>query len=551
MSAALAPMDKTVGVLAPTLADAEIAASVLREAGIGILAYGNFEELCSALGNGIGAVVLVEEALSAEHLDRLASIRRSQPPWSSTPFIVLTRPHSAAARQPGNALATLPNALLIERPVRIENLLSAIRSSLDARSKQYAMRDLLEEARRSAAERSQLLKAAEDSRQQAEAANRMKDEFLAVLSHELRTPMNAILGWAALLRRKALTAEQTERAVESIERNSRLQAQLIDDLLDVSRVISGSLRLDLQPIELEAVVAEAIATVTPASANKGVKIKLIGERAGNLVRADSARLQQIIWNLLVNAIKFTPRDGTISVTIASEPGRVQVEIADTGEGIAPEFLPHVFERFRQADSSTTRQRGGLGLGLAIVRQLVELHGGAVEARSAGRGLGATFIVRLPLIEVAEETRHAGQRRTKHRRAGSLAASAQPLAGRVILLIDDDPESLQMASAAVSASGARVHTAESAAEGVALATAIGPHAVVCDISMPGEDGYSFMRRLKSMGDVGANIPAIALTAHARDEDKRAALDAGFALHLAKPVDPAELVRAVTQLVRPSS
>jgi len=536
------PTCEQVALLAPTTADAGIAAAVLGQWGIQTVAFGTFDELCIAIEKGVGVAMLVEEALTRENHERLAALLAAEPPWSSTPFVVLTRARSATSHA-GSPPHPLSSALLVERPVRIENLMSAIRSSLDSRRRQYAMRDLLEESRRSADERAQLLVAAEQSRQQAETANRMKDEFLAVLSHELRTPLNAIVGWVALLRRGSLNADQVIRALESIERNSRLQTQLIDDLLDMSRVISGSLRLDVQPLELDAVVAEAISTVTPLSVAKGVQIVTAGDKRTTLVRGDPARVQQIIWNLLSNAIKFTPSGGTVAVSVEHSGSMAEVRVSDTGEGIAPEFLPHVFERFRQADSSTTRQRGGLGLGLAIVRQLVELHGGSIAASSAGHGLGATFLVRLPLVNSSAAINTNLPSPTQR----SSAADHRSLAlfGRTVLVIDDDAETLQMLEAALAANGAQVFTAASVANGLELARRVAPSVILSDISMPGEDGFSFVRKLRA-ASVGAEIPAIALTAHAREEDKRAMLSAGFQLHLAKPVDPTELVRTVAEL-----
>jgi signal transduction histidine kinase len=353
MSAEPVLMREHVALLAPTAADADIARTVLRQAGIASTALARIDELCEAIEEGVGAVVLLEEVLSDSVIDALQKVLAREPTWSRTPFIILTRPASAA-REVIAKVNSLPGALLVERPVRIVNLLSAVRSSLDARHRQYAMRDLLEESRRSAVQRAELLQRAEESARHAETANRMKDEFLAVLSHELRTPLNAILGWAALLRGGTLTPEQTARAIESVERNSRLQAQLIEDLLDVSRVISGSFSLDLQPVRLDAIVAEAIATVMPASVAKGVTLLPPANTVATCVRGDPARLQQIVWNLLTNAIKFTTRGGSVRVEIEVSDGVAQLSVTDTGEGIDAHFLPHVFERFRQADSSTTR-----------------------------------------------------------------------------------------------------------------------------------------------------------------------------------------------------
>ena len=530
----------SVAMLASTEADAEIARRVLHDAQIGFVACNSVDELCKTIDAGVGAVLVPEEVLTAANAQRLSRILEQQPPWSNLPFIILRRPpgHSHEA---ATAMAGIAGALLIERPVRIENLLSALRSNLDARRRQYAMRDLLAEMQHVAEERAALQQAAEKSRAAAEAANRMKDEFLAVLSHELRTPLNAILGWAALLRRNSLPADQIQRAVESIERNSRLQAQLIDDLLDVSRVISGSLRLDVQLVELSDVVDESMATVTPASASKGVVLER-GASASSVVRGDSARLQQIVWNLLSNAIKFTPAGGRVRVELRRHADFAELQVIDSGEGIAPELLPRVFERFWQADSSSTRTRGGLGLGLAIVKHLVLLHGGTVDAASAGLGQGATFTVRLPLAaaQAPEVLREA----VASLGETALTARSDRLAGTTVLLVDDDPESLQVLSAALANSGASVMTASSAQRGWEIACHAAPDVIVSDISMPQEDGYSLIRRLRSHPEVSSrNFAVIALTAHARPEDRQATLAAGFNAHLAKPVDPMALIQCV--------
>jgi signal transduction histidine kinase/ActR/RegA family two-component response regulator len=530
----------SVAMLASTEADAQIACRVLQDAQIGFVACSSVDQLCERIDSGVGAVLVPEEVLTAANVERLARVLERQPPWSNLPFIVLRRP-AGYGQGPTMPLARIPGALLIERPVRIENLLSAIRSNLDARRRQYAMRDLLSQMQQVAEERAALQRAAEQSRAAAEAANRMKDEFLAVLSHELRTPLNAILGWAALLRRNSLAQEQVQRAVESIERNSRLQAQLIDDLLDVSRVISGSLRLEMQFLELGDVVDEAIATVTPASTSKGVVLER-GAWASCPVHGDSARLQQIAWNLLSNAIKFTPPGGRVRVELRRRGGSAELQVIDSGEGIAPDILPRVFERFWQADSSSTRSRGGLGLGLAIVKHLVQLHGGAVEAASPGRGRGATFTVQLPLAagEASELARDGATPRAE----AAPDSLAERLRGTKILVVDDDPESLQVLAAALSGSGASVVTASSVARGWEIARQGALDVIVSDISMPQEDGYSFIRKLrKDAGAAARNLPVIALTAHARPEDRTATLAAGFTAHLAKPVDPMTLIHCV--------
>jgi signal transduction histidine kinase/ActR/RegA family two-component response regulator len=537
-----------VAMLASTEADAEIARRVLQDAQIGFVACASADQLCKMIERGVGAVMVPEEVLTSSNAECLSKALDQQPPWSNLPFIVLRRPPGSSP-EAAVPWSRIPGALLIERPVRIENLLSAIRSSLDARRRQYAMRDLLVQMQQVAEERAALQQAAEKSRAAAEAANRMKDEFLAVLSHELRTPLNAILGWAALLRRNSLTGEQVQRAVESIERNSRLQAQLIDDLLDVSRVISGSLRLDMQQLELSDVVEEAIATVTPASDSKGVVLER-GVADSSLLRGDSARLQQIVWNLLSNAIKFTPAGGRVRVELRQQGGCAELQVIDTGEGIEPELLPRVFERFWQADSSSTRTRGGLGLGLAIVKHLVQLHGGSVHAASPGRGRGATFTVRLPLA--ATEADEVAANGTPLATQSKSDALTDRLTGTRILLVDDDPESLQVLSVALTGIGATVVTASSAERAWEIACQATPDVIVSDISMPQEDGYSLIRRLRAhAGALGRNLPVIALTAHARPEDRKATFEAGFNAHLAKPVDPMALIQCVLTCRTPQS
>ena len=541
MSLEGAPPMERVALLAPTEADGEIATSVLREAGIPSLVFRSFGELCKALRENVGAVMLVEEELSDLHLKQLGRALWAQPAWSSIPFIVLTR---RASRSHSLAIEHLRTALLLERPVRIETLLSALRGALDARRRQYMLRDLLEGAQRAAEERSRLLQEAQQARAQAEAANRMKDEFLAVLSHELRSPLNAISGWATLLKRHALTEAQVERAVESIERNSRLQSQLIDDLLDMSRVISGTLRLSRQPVELTGIVDEAIATVTPVSVEAGVRLESSKPAGPLLVRGDPARLQQIVWNLLTNAIKFTPAAGTVRIELGAAGANAELRVIDTGEGIAADFLPQIFERFRQADSSTTRQRGGLGLGLAIVKQLVELHQGSIEAASPGPGQGATFTLRLPLMPERQREGTAAVASPKAVAEDEADQLAVQLPGVRVLLVDDDIETLQMLSIALTKCGATVVTAETAGAALEIARRSVPDVLVSDISMPGQDGYALIRALRQAPDPAIrDISAIALTAHARTEDHRATREAGFQRHVSKPVQLHELLNAV--------
>jgi PAS domain S-box-containing protein len=380
---------------------------------------------------------------------------------------------------------------------------------------------------------------------EAERANRVKDEFLSTLSHELRTPLNAILGWSHMLAAGALEGEREQHAVQAIARNAEVQARLIDDMLDVSRIISGKLRLDLGLVNLEAVIAAALETVRPAATAKDIQVLVsIGHR--ELLFGDADRLQQVVWNLLSNAVKFTANHGRIDVSVRRSGSRVEISVADTGIGIGPDFLPHLFERFAQRDSSTTRRHGGLGLGLAIVRHLVELHGGTVTANSPGEGKGATFTVSLPLqAAVLDDADERARAIAGH--VGGSEGAAPSLRGVRVLAVDDDADARGLLTDVLSQSGANVRTAQSAAEGLQLVRDWRPDVLLADIGMPEEDGYSFIRKVRSLpGADGGLTPAVALTAYGRSEDCFRALSAGYQHHVPKPARPTELVRVVAAL-----
>ncbi|MEZ0266515.1 MAG: GAF domain-containing protein [Phycisphaerae bacterium] len=399
-------------------------------------------------------------------------------------------------------------------------------------------------------EREELLLRERAARAEAERASRMKDEFLATLSHELRTPLNAILGWAQVLRSDGTTADDQAQGLEVIERNARAQTRIIEDLLDMSRIISGKVRLDVQRVDLAPVVRAAIETVQPTADARGVRVQAILDPAARPVSGDPGRLQQVFWNLLSNAIKFTPRGGRVQVLLGRVNSHLEVSVTDTGEGIRPEFLPHVFDRFRQADASTTRRHGGLGLGLAIVKQLVELHGGSVRAKSAGPGAGATFIVALPLTVVDAAPApddEPGERRHPAQGGAADLGTCVKIAGMRVLVVDDEPDARALLARVLEGCEARVRTAGSADEALALLAAERPDVLVSDIGMPGEDGYALIRKVRSLGpDRGGAVPAIALTAYARAEDRMRAVLAGFQMHVAKPVEPAELITMVASL-----
>ena len=385
---------------------------------------------------------------------------------------------------------------------------------------------------------------AEASRAEAVAANRSKDEFLAVVSHELRNPLNAVLGWARLLGSGQLDPARTANAIGTIERNAKAVARIIDDLLDMSRMIGGIIRMEAQPVDLVAVIQGAIDEAHPAAQAKPLRLTFTRPVVPDPVTGDAVRLQQVFANLLSNAIKFTPSDGHVEVTLTSAGSRVEIRVADTGQGIDAEFLPNIFERFSQADSSTTRRQGGLGLGLAIVRALVEQHGGTVQAESPGRGLGATFTVRLPLLS-AEEAGDAERRAIRD--ATTAADRPARLDGIRVLLIDDDDDGRTMLTILLELAGAEVAAAGSVHEALTLLDTMRPDVIVSDVGMPDEDGFALIRRVRAREvEGGGSVPAIALTGYVRSEDRARLLAAGFQQHLRKPLEPDEIVAAIASL-----
>jgi PAS domain S-box-containing protein len=405
------------------------------------------------------------------------------------------------------------------------------------------------ERRHAETEREELLKREQSARAAAETSDRLKDEFLATVSHELRTPLNAILGWAATLNMIDKDADMLRKGLHTIERNAKTQAQIISDILDVSRIITGKLRVELRPIELAGIVRTAVDTLAPTAAAKSVGLDLNIEVENGLVAGDPDRLQQVIWNLIANAIKFTPANGKISVSLCRRGSVLQLKVRDDGAGISDDFLPHVFDRFRQADSSTTRSYGGLGLGLAIVRHLVELHGGTVTAESTGLDSGSTFTVNLP---VASSTlgQSSGEILLKVReqeRAEQALVWEKELNGLRVLVVDDEPDTLEVLCLMLNKSGATVHSATSSADAFRAFHEFRPNVLVSDLGMPEEDGYSLISRIRSLTpEEGGNIPAAALTAHTRAEDRAKVLAAGYQTHIAKPVDPNTFLTALADL-----
>ncbi len=395
-----------------------------------------------------------------------------------------------------------------------------------------------------AIENVRLLELERAARKAAEESNRLKDEFLATVSHELRTPLTAILGWSRLLEGGTLDDSVTQQAVEVIWRNAKAQAQIVDDILDVSRIITGNLYLDLHPLEVVPVVENAINVVRPTADAKGIKIEKYYDSTPAMISGDANRLQQVVWNLLSNAVKFTESGGRVRVKVSRAGGAVEVSVSDTGVGISKEFLPYVFDRFRQADSTTTRQHGGLGLGLAIARHLVEIHGGMIRAESGGEGRGATLTIRLPLIESTAAVKSLAPP-DQHK----AAIPQQLLSGLNVLVVDDDSDTLTLMATALKRRQANVTAVSSAGEAMEAITLKRPDVLVSDIAMPDEDGYGLIKKIRLLENgASENIPAVAITAYAKEEDRERALSAGFQIYLAKPVELTELISVVARAAR---
>jgi PAS domain S-box-containing protein len=386
------------------------------------------------------------------------------------------------------------------------------------------------------------------ARRTANQANRLKDEFLATLSHELRTPLNSILGWSQIIKSRRLSEAEMENAVNVIAASARAQNQLIEDILDVSRIVTGKLRLSVRAVDLSEVTSAAIEAVRPAAEAKNIKLQAMLDPQAATFSGDPDRLQQVVWNLLSNAVKFTPQDGSVQIRLGRTDSNVEIAVTDTGKGIEPEFLPFVFDRFRQSDGSTTRRQGGLGLGLAIVRQIVELHGGTVSVTSAGEGKGANFTVALPRIPMQEESvAEISRINSDARNFPETKVISDVLTGMRILLVDDEADSRDLLKFVLDARGANVMTANSADEAVKLMGRGKYDILISDIGMPDEDGFSLIKRVRNLSDEeGGKIPAIALTAYARSEDRIKALQSGFQIHLSKPVDHLELIAVIANL-----
>lgn len=456
-------------------------------------------------------------------------------------------PQAGASEQESSYLKTLhalgTQSVMIVPLVARERTLGVITFGTDESGRRYGQADL--ELAEELARRAAL--AVDNARLYSEAqeANRIKDEFLATVSHELRTPLTAILGWAQMLQAGTLDEMTAKRALNSIERNAKSQAHLIEDLLDISRIITGKLRLDVRPVELPPVIEAAIDAVRPAADAKIIKLQKALDMKAGLVSGDPDRLQQVVWNLLSNAIKFTPRGGEVRISLQRVASQARISVSDTGQGIAPSFLPYMFDLFRQADSTITRKHGGLGLGLAIVRHVVEMHGGTVHADSPGEGKGATFTVSLPLIGMRRPGDSTGTAAWGRKLSdGTLFDRQTVLKGMHVLVVDDEPETREMLVEVLVQYGAEVKASASVHEALEALEHWQADVLVSDIGMPGEDGYELIRKVRAMDpERGGRIPAVALTAYARVEDRLKALSAGFQMHISKPVEPAELAAVV--------
>jgi signal transduction histidine kinase/CheY-like chemotaxis protein len=521
-------LDTRILIFAPVGKDAPLTLDVLRRTDLEGCVCHTAHDLCTEFQRGAAVIMLTEEALEDDRVGELMDCLRSQPAWSDIPVLLFAdTERSELYLRTLRLLEGLRNVILLERPIRLGAALSLIRSAMRGRERQYELRDLL--------------RAFADAREEAETANRLKDEFLATLSHELRTPLNAILGWTTMLRDGNVQPRHAMRALDTIHRNATAQVQIVNDLLDVSRIVRGNVQLSPRLMSLGPLLTLSVESITPTAEAKGVSIATSLGTTPVFVWADHDRLQQIFWNLLSNAVKFTPSGGRVDVRMQTDGADVRVDVSDTGNGIAAAFLPHVFERFRQADGSSTRTHGGLGLGLSIGRDLVELHGGRMTASSAGEGQGSTFSVYLPARE-GQPRLPAPVPVERRPRARTL-----DLDGAHVLIVDDEPDARELLRVMLSNASARISEAESAADALRIYSEDRPDIILADIAMPGKDGYGLMRAIRGLpGGEGGHVRAVAISAYARREDRQRALKAGFNDHVSKPVQPDDLYDALERV-----
>ena len=541
--------------LASTPEDEALAARVAAGSGLVADLVRSFAELEEALDGGVGVLVLAGDFFDTADAPRLLDRLTVEPAWSSLPVVVLVPDGDGRDNRLDVLLATgaVPHMALVERSGRPAPLISAIRVGLADRRRQYELRGCHRRVREADEERARLLRTAEWARDEAESAARMRENFLDTLSHELRTPLHSILGWANLLRSGEAEEDDFAVGLAAIERNVRIQSQIVDDLLDIARMTSGALALDVRRMDFAVAIEAAIVAATPAAVAKEITLtRAFDPGVASEVSGDPVRLQQVAWNLISNAVKFTPRGGAVRAALVpgASTGLVEFRVSDTGQGIAPGLLPHVFERFRQGDGTITRAHGGLGLGLALVRQLVEMHGGTVRAESPGEGLGSTFTASIPLVPVPVPV--------PVRVAPSPPASPEPeprspslspshsLRGLRILFVDDEDDVRLIVGRILSSRSAEVRLASSADEALLALGEFAPHVLLSDIGLPGKDGYELIRRVRLGGWSPGQLPAAAITAFVREGDRERALVAGFQSHMPKPVEAADLIALVVQL-----
>ena len=521
-------LDLRILVFAPVGKDAPLTLDVLRRTDLKGHVCDTAHDLCVELQHGAAVLMLTEEALEDPGIGELMECLRNQPAWSDIPVLLFAdAERSEIYLRTLRLLEGLRNVVLLERPIRLGAALSLIRSAIRGRERQYELRDLL--------------RALADAREDAERANRLKDEFLATLSHELRTPLNAILGWTTMLRDGNVQPKHVMRALDTIHRNASAQVQIVNDLLDVSRIVRGNVQLMPRLMPLGPLLTLAVESITPTAEAKGVSVGLSLMPGPVSVWGDHDRLQQVFWNLLSNAVKFTSSGGRVDVRMQVEGPDIRVDVADTGSGIAPAFLPHVFERFRQADGSSTRAHGGLGLGLSIGRHLIELHGGRLAVQSAGEGLGSTFSVYLPIREFEQRQIPPVEvdRRPRSRELD--------LEGVHVLIVDDEGDARELLRVMLADTGACISQAANAAEAVRIYSEDRADIILTDVAMPGQDGYALLRALRGLAaKEHAGVRAIAVSAYARREDRQRALRAGFQEHVCKPVQVDDLYDAIERV-----
>ncbi len=506
-------------VYAPSFSDSKVAVDVLTESRISAAPCGSLSSLVDNIAHGCGAVMIAEEGLERDQLIYLQAALEGQETWSDLPVIVL----GGANTKPSiEAFAKSGNISILERPFSKLTLVRAVQVALRARAKQYEVRKLLIEQ---------------------QDATKKRDEFFATLSHELRTPLNVILGWLEILRAGKLNESSRLDALEILDRNARMQKGLIDDLLDISRIVTGKMFFEATPIDIGGLLRSITASYIPRAIEKKIDLLLSIPNGIYMVEGDEQRLAQVVANLLTNAIKFTPNGGRVEVKFEPLRDVYKISVSDNGQGVDPAFLPYIFDRLKQEDMSTTRAHGGLGLGLAIASHIVEEHSGKIEASSDGRGKGTTFKVILPILATMS---------APSSKVESFTEEIKTLRGVRVLVVDDSPDILQLISVWLKKAEVDVKLVSSADEVLASIAKFKPHVLLSDIGMPEVDGYQLISKIRKLSkEEGGNVPAVALTAYARDEERARALNAGFQMHISKPISSSQLINAVAKLVRKPS